>query len=231
MKSFLFTIMLAFMPLVMSAQELLDDVQGSKIAIIKKAWRSHVFHMESGGIAPGIHDFMFAFSKECSAFEPVKAMAYYLKSPKEFKASGDKNFTTESVDYNFSYTIHDNPRYGYMSCNAGSQFDNGLQCCYWKRKNGHRLVAIYLVEEFENPSFNEHLLMFYDYNPVNHTMTPETTLTDMVEKKIGRFDSWAVTLPEIGKDVIVSGYTFTDDDSAVEKKFTMLWDGQIFKFK
>lgn len=231
MKRSLFAILFAVIPMVMSAQELLDDVQGSKIEIIKKAWRDRALNMNPEVITPGIHEFMSAFSKEYGVFEAIKVMAYYLKSPNEFKPFGDKSFTTESVDYNFSYTVHDNPRYGYMSCYSQSQFESGLQCCYWKRKNGHRLVAVYLGEEFENPSFDEHLLMFYDYNPANHTMTPETAFTDMVEKKISQFDSWTVTLPEIGKNIIVIGYTFTDDDCAVEKTFTMQWDGQNFKFK
>jgi len=223
MKKTLLVMLLASMPFMMNAQQ-----SKSPISKIKSTWKTHKFNVEPGDITPGINEFTLAFSKEFEQFEPIKVMGDYILSPRDFKSRGNGNFETKSSqDYEFKYDIHDNPRYGYMSCTANTQFDVSAQSCYWKRKNGNRLVAFYLAEDGEEES--EHLLMFYDYDPLEDIMTPETKLTEMVEKKMKNFDSYSVELPEKGKNIIIKGYK-ENDDNATTKEFTMKWDGQNFKF-
>ena len=225
MKKSLFIMLFVSMPFMMMAQE------GGPISKIRNVWRTHTFNVEPGDITPGINEFTFAFSKEFDNFEPINVMAQYLYSPSDFKKKGNNNYENKrSQDIEFIYTIHDNPRYGYMSCSAQTQYDVAAQSCYWKRKNGNRLVAFYLVEEYEEPAESDRLLMFYDYDPAEDTMTPETALTEMVEKKMKKFDTWSVELPEKGKNIIIKGYKYNDDDSCETKEYTMKWDGQNFKF-
>ena len=88
--------------------------------------------------------------------------------------------------------------------------------------------SYYMNGEYENPSMNERLLAFYDYNPATQKMTPEPELTDMVEEKVKGFASWVMRLPDKGKDIEVYVYQENDDDSEDELEFDMEWNGQSF---
>ena len=94
----------------------------------------------------------------------------------------------------------------------GAEF---LHVCYWKRTNGHRLLAIYFGKPVD-PDI--HFVCFYDYSPQAHTLTPEPHIIDGF--RTTEDTKFYYDLPREGKDLIISefgprGYV----------RHTFKWDG------
>ena len=204
---------------------------------IKKEWRSKVINVFTDEKSPEIHQYVRSFIAPYP-YTPNDLLNNYiidymnnnLLTPESFlkKGSSEGEYQTTHPTQAYSYTIIDHPKSGYMSISADVQYDHHFDYCYWKRNNGHRLFAVYLNGEYENPSMNEQLLAFYDYDPSTKKMTPEPELTDMVEAKVKGFASWFVRLPDKGKDITVFVYQENDDDSLHELEFDMEWNGYSF---
>lgn len=207
----------------------------SPIAEIKKVWRDtsiNSFNDDPSNTTPPIHQYVFSFCSEYYEFEPNQVLTRFIGAPRDFKKSpGEDAYQSDYPGLQFSYYLIDHPKNGFMSCYGAVQFEYRTECCYWKRNNGHHLVAFYMSEEFENPSMNEHLLAFYDYDPATSQLKPEPKLTDMVEERVEGYNIWTVSLPDKGKDVAVSAYRELDDDSEEEQEFLMKWNGQTFKIE
>ena len=212
-----------------------DQSDGSPIAKIRSVWRNNSinsFNDDPGNTTPPIHQYVFSFCSEYYEFEANQVLTRYIGSPRDFKKSpGDGSFQSDYPGLQFTYYIVDHPKNGFMSCSGAVQFDYRTECCYWKRNDGHHLVAFFMSEEFEDPSMNEHLLAFYDYDPATSKLKPEPKWTDMIEDKLEGFNVWTVSLPDKGKDVKVSAFREIDDDSVEELTYIMKWNGQSFKIE
>ena len=189
----------------------------SEIANIKKFWQVKSFEVEPGDITPGIQEFALAFCKQYPKFISNKTLSEYLISPKEYN------------EEKTGYHIDDQTKNGYISSSSMAQYTTASRFCYWKRNDGHRLLAVWLEEEHENES-GQHLIAFYDYDVANDVMKPEPALTELVENAMSDFDDYAVVLPVEGKNIELNGYTYSDD-SAETTTYQMIWDGQTFKIK
>lgn len=192
-----------------------DDEGGSPLSYIQKHWSSLQFPINPRGTTPGIKQFALAFVTYYPAFNPNAALIDYITSP--------KNYNPE----NKGCAIDDQERHGYLRSSAMSQFSMETACCYWKRQNGHQLVAFWMLDEHENAEDDCRVAAFYDYDPKADLMKPEPALTDMVEQIAKDFDSYEVKLPIQGKDIEVICYRHLED-SAEPYPFLMKWNGQTF---
>ena len=214
-------------------------IKPGEINEIKNEWRTRVIKVFTDNKSPEIHQYVQSFIASYP-YTPNDLLNNYiidyknnnLLTPESFlkKGSSEGEYQTDHPSQAYSYKIIDHPKSGYMSISANVQYDHRFEYCYWKRNNGHRLFAAYMNGEYENPSMNERLLAFYDYNPATQKMTPEPELTDMVEEKVKGFSSWVMILPDKGKDIEVYVYQENDDDSEdeIELEFDMEWNGQSF---
>ena len=193
----------------------MDDEAVTPLAAIKKQWRTFSFAVKPGDATPGIKQFTFAFVTYYPAFEPNKALIDYITSP--------KGYDPEKT----GCVITDNERQGHLRSSAMSQYSKETTCCYWKRQNGHRLVAFWMLEEHEDSNTDCRVPAFYDYDPKADLMKPEPALTDMVEQIAKGYDAYNVKLPVEGKDIEVVCYRF-NEDSAKDFSFIMKWNGQSF---
>ena len=200
-----------------SIDEYKDD--GSVINQIRKVWRTKNIDVASGDRPVGIMKLAFVFCEEYKDYKPNAALLEYLTQP--------QNYNEEKTGCH----VNLEERNGYVSCRAMSQFDMNTDCCYWNRKNGHKLFAAWLTEGFENYEDDAQLVLFYDYDPKTDMLTPEPELTDMVEKNAASFASYSVNLPNKGKNIEVSTFTEADEDSYDTSSFLMVWDGQTFTVK
>lgn len=198
----------------------LRNYEGGAIAAIRKNWRYQPVELIHKDMAsPGIEQFAFAFVMESHniEFPPIHAMQHYLVGP-------------EHLDTD-NFSVNCQPRSGYIRCDALTQFNLYAEMCYWKRNNGHCLFGVFLAEEHEIPSKNDQLTLFYDYDPVKKTMTPEPAITDLIEQKTHSFDKYRAHMPEKGKDIRISAYeVIYEEDSAEETEFLLKWDGNAFKW-
>ncbi|MBR5660735.1 MAG: SH3 domain-containing protein [Bacteroidales bacterium] len=83
---------------------------------------------------------------------------------------------------------------GYCGLQFVSDGTARMEMCYWNRKDGRKLVAVNMLNVYEN---EEALLMFYNYNPDTGMMEPDLEIS---------FFDWAVPfmsflLPQTGKDI------------------------------
>ena len=187
------------------------------IDAISKVWRDRPFNVEPGDITPGVHEFAYAICEQYPGFEANKKMMEYLMDNDECKKE------------RWGYHVTDQPRMGYLRCSSMTQYDTSTTCCYWKRQNGHQLVAVYMNDDHENGD-DQQLVAFYDYDPATDVLTPEPKLTEMVENLGKGYDDYEVNLPEKGKDIEVDAFTFSDD-SAQEHQYFLIWNGQTFTVK
>ena len=190
----------------------------SEIPTIRRKWASEPLIDVAVGEPADIERFANAFCKEYTYYKPNKMIFDYLEAPGRY----DEDETGFLIDNQSSR--------GYLSCSMMSEYDWSTVCCYWKRDNGHKLVAFWLVEQHESDDMDEHLLAFYDYDPETDNMMPEEELTDKIEDAMSRFDTYSVKLPAKGKDIELTGYDF-DDDSADNTYYILRWNGYDFRME
>ena len=191
----------------------------SEIIRIKGVWRTQAIEVESGDITPGIKEFALAFCKQYAKYKPNEALQSYLIQPKEYN------------EEKTGCAIIDEERNGFIASHAMSQYNMNTDCCYWKCDNGHRLVAFWLDDEYENEAASAKLALFYDYDPATDKMTPKPELTDMIENAAKSFDSYEVKLPSEGKDIVLTKFTNADEDSYESTEQLLKWNGQGFDLK
>ena len=190
-----------------------DDPTG--IISIRKTWAGQTIKVDAGKSTVGIEQFAKAFCKTYPQCETNKAMLDYLNSPKDYKSD--------------LFEIDSKPRNGYIRCMMEVQTAPLTDVCYWNRKNGHKLFAAYMESTHESMAWDEHQVVFYDYDPATNIMTPEPALTEMIEKRVKKFDSYSVALPDEGKDIEVNAYTFDEEnDSAEGEELKLKWNGMTF---
>lgn len=105
---------------------------------------------------------------------------------------------------NEQIVVHNKPKYGFVSVDWWGQAERRefMRACYWKRSNGHRLLAIYFGGTNQEP--NIHFVCFYDYNPKKHTLTPEPQIIDGFQST--EDTKFYFDLPEEGKELRISEF-------------------------
>lgn len=166
-----------------------------------------------------VERFAYVFADEYSDFKPNKVICEYLDSPEKFKKK-------ESL-----FGVRNMKKNGYLECSAQTEVSWGTTCCYWKRKNGHALVAFWLERGHEGEDeLSETALAFYDFNPETDTMTPEPALCKIVEDIARNYDAYLIKLPEEGKDINLYCLTYNKAKEYYESTpYLLRWNGNDFK--
>ncbi len=199
------------------------DPEGlQEIKAMQSTWKTKKITVDSGDITPDISVFSLAFCDAYPKYKPNAALKEYLIQPKDY----------DEEKMGFEIDVEKNN--GYISCENNAQYSWDTTCCYWKRKDGHNLVAFFLEREFENmenPADGK-LLLFYDYDPATDVMTPEPELSEMVAEAVKSFPDYSVSLPDEGKNIEITTYTDNgEEDSYDSTSQMMVWDGQTFSIK
>ena len=198
-----------------SDEEDVLDEDPTGIVSIRESWASQKINVNSGDQKPGIEQFALAFCKTYPQNDINHVLRDYLISPEDF---GESDYSIEVL-----------PSNGYIECMWLVQTAPLTDVCYWNRKNGHKLVAAYMEEDHESGVYSEHLAVFYDYDPETDIMTPEPSLTNMIEERVKEYDNFSVTLPSEGKDIQVFGFIDNlelDNCDVVEME--LKWNGMTF---
>ena len=166
-----------------------------------------------------IERFAYVFAYEYSDYTPNKVICEYFDSPEKFK-NKESLFTVRSMKKN-----------GFLECMAMTEVVWCTECCYWKRKNGHALVAFWMERGHEGEDEpSETALAFYDYNPETDTMTPEPALYKIVEDVVRDYDTYLVSLPKEGKDIDLLGLTWNKAGEYYDTTpYLLRWNGNDFK--
>lgn len=130
---------------------------------IEKGWRNKTIKVRNGGKNPTVMQMLRAFN----ATWPTQAAAAI------FAEAGDRLFVSNDVEEGGSGQVFVDCEDFYIA-----SFDNGLldgsyrlDARNYPRENGHTLFAVALQP---NNGPKEGFCCFYDYNPSNYTLTPET---------------------------------------------------------
>ena len=168
-----------------------------------------------------IERFASAFCNEYSEYEPNQAICEYLADPKAYEKK-DTYFNIRNMKKN-----------GYIACLAMLQCAWNTECCYWKRKNGHALVAFWLEQGHESETeLEQGLLAFYDFNPDTNTMTPEPALSKMVTDAMAKYDSFSISLPSEGKDIELTGLMVNEEEDYCDTTpYLLRWNGNDFRLE
>lgn len=205
------------------------------IASIKKEWAAKTLQVDGDKAKAGIKQFALAFCKAYPQCETNEAMRQYLSDPVASKKDEySLDIKKPEYDYPFTFDMYCNPRSGFIRSMAEVETDRFTYACYWNRKDGHKLISVYMEECWESASWDQCLVVFYDYDPATGVMTPEPSLTDMIEKRMKEYNCYYLRLPEEGKDIEVIGIKFNEpeEDGPEEdwEDFNMKlkWNGSSF---
>lgn len=193
-----------------------------QIAAIRRVWESKPL---TGVAADGMADierFAYAFCKEYSDYEANKAICDYLESPTKYN------------EENTRFRVESQKKSGYISCMAELQVSWDTEGCYWKRNNGHSLVAFWMEQGHENnPEYADQMLVFYDYDLATDTMTPEPALSKMVNDAMTHYDGgYTVRLPKQGKDIDLTGHKINyEEDNCDNTYYILRWNGNDFNLE
>lgn len=203
-------------------EEDLDDSSALKtgeLAVIRSVWEISPIPKVASGEKVDIERFAFAFANEYTNYEPNKALVDYLRDPAKYD--------------NIDFQIESDKKNGFIKCMGMFQVGWDTSGCYWKRKNGHSLVAFWMEQGHEsNPDLADNLLVFYDYDPSTDVMTPEVTLAKKLSEAMADYDEYSIILPQEGKDIELIGYDIDyDDDSAESTYYIGRWNGNDFNIE
>ena len=198
-----------------------DVEENCGIKAIRGIWAEGMEHgggrlrVELADIKENINRYAVAF---CSTFPETrtnKQLRNYFLFPDEFEKD--------------LYVVDSKPRNGYVRCEMTTELAPYTEVCYWNRKNGHKLVAVYMEDNYENESENDRMVVFYDVDPAADMMTAEPALTRMIEERVKGYDDYSVKLPKEGKDIEVIGYVIDKEaDSADLTSMKLVWNGTTF---
>lgn len=200
-----------------AAETATPAADGHEIPPIRSRWASIALEGIQGGKTAGIDQFALAFCNQYPNYKPNAELAEYIKSPKTY----NHQKTGASFD--------DMKRNGYYACFLADDLPWNTICCYWKRNNGHRLVAFYLIETQDEWEQTDQLLAFYDFDPATGIMTPEPDLTKMIEDTAAPYDVYHITLPSEGKDIgLLCHNIVPKHDRGREVIINFRWNGNGF---
>lgn len=199
-----------------------EDNQASTpgdIGVIRSVWAMNPISDVAVEGKTDIERFASVFCKKYSRYEPNQVLLNYLKNPKEFN--------------NENYRVDNQKNNGYIKCMGMFQVSHDVTCCYWNRKNGHKLVAFWLEQGHESdPSLDDKLLAFYDYDPAADVMTPEPDLNVAIDVEMNQYDAYSVVLPDKGKDIEIVGHMIDyENDSAENTYYIYRWNGNDFSLE
>lgn len=166
-----------------------------------------------------VHDYAQAICAQFSDYLPNAYMVDYLSSP--------GNYTYEEKHY----LVEDDPRHGFIKIDGGGQFDFMTEVCYWKRKNGHALVAVLLQIGHEGEGqYTDAALLFYDFNPKTHMLTPDMLVKRDVDTILARHDGKPnFELPKEDKDISLSYTKWDPEEDFIFEDYTLKWTGNSFR--
>ena len=199
-----------------------DDVRIYSPDQIASAWAAQPIEVAGGGEQPDIVTLLRAFDKAW----PTETVGALLGIAVDRVDPYDHVDKVLHVNRDTGGGMEINYRNGYASVQPGDTDDDRLFATVWKRKNGHRLLGIWLyTPSDDNRSKPDHqALCFYDYDPKTQMMTPEkeNALSHFQPSKDNYLE---VHLPARDRDVILG-----ETNSKYESTWHVFaFDGMNFK--
>ena len=135
----------------------------------------------------------------------------------------EKGLSKKVLDKETNLVVTIDAKNGYAEIMDGGTDGAYMSACYWKRTNGHKLLAVRLGKPTD-PFID--FVCFYDYDPAKKTLTPEPEILKGYRWSDREpYTQLFCKLPRVGKNVVVEDW---GKDGPVEHTFT--WDGRKFVF-
>ena len=224
MKKYLLSLLFVVAPLLSWGQAFDPEIsEHPELAIkdIESRWASKSLTVNKAYTKTRIWGFAKAFCSQYQGYTPNLALLDYLKKPGRYDMD-EKH-----------YYVEDAPRNGYIKCDMMWQFDFKTEICYWRRPNGHSLVGVLMQMGHEGEGAkDDHALLFYDFNPITNTMTPDLQVYQSVKEILARHKgNSSMRLPLEGKDisVVCVEWIGTDEEDFRFEEFQLKWTGNGFK--
>ena len=223
MKKSFFTIALSLLCAIASWAQDTTEKDTEAMEAIAKQWTSQSVRVTITHPKAPIHDYANALCRQFMNYSPCAAMVDYLKKP------GD--YTWEEKHY----IVDDAPRNGYIKCDMGGQCDYLAEVCYWRRPNGHALVAMLMQIGSEGEGVDtKNVLLFYDYNPKTRMLTPDLKIKQFVDnflKKHTNAGTPCFSLPKENKDISIGYVKWDPEEDFLYENYLLQWTGNAFVAK
>lgn len=215
-----------------------EDTFISGVDNIRMTWKEAVIQVSKPGEKVDIKTLTHAFVKMFPFTETNLALKKWLDSP-EYAKQNDFHTHVKWINdpsIMVGCQINCELRSGYIRGILDTQTDRSTTTCYWNRKDGHKLFAAFVEDCSETPNWDNLLLVTFDYDPATGKMTADTGLPTLVERHLKGYDFYSITLPEEGKNILLSAIKLEDPeapngDISEAGDFTIEWDGQTFSWR
>ncbi len=186
-------------------------VQYATFEQINQKWKTQEISLPKNVSSPSVTQLVRAFN-EVWRTEPGDMVVLKTDNPKKFKKL---NSGIDAVSY-----VNQNASGNFLE-SIGVGEAPWMEARTWIRSNGHRFFAVNLGM----PDSQETVMAFYDFNPDNSTLVPDTGIADglVPETEVGRM---SMKLPEEGDEVIVNEH-IPGWNSVLGTVYT--WDGMHLK--
>lgn len=142
-------------------------------------------------------------------------------------------FLAKGYETNPGATVVWDKPHGYISSHLGTGYNDGMQMCYWKGKEGRDVVAVVLY--FDGLSlydvYEDMLFVLYEYDTEKRQLIPvsaaghATWAADEAHRLPEEISNYSrIVLPREGKDIV---YYKNSIDG--EQAYTLHWTGTWFK--
>ena len=184
---------------------------------VSQQWRTKAVKVAGGGAAPDVVTLLKAFDKALPTWVVGEVLKQEAHPDKGTRFEGTTSIFEDNDD---DFRIFIDRKNGYVDFSSMTDVDQ-MECCVWRKKNGHRIFAISLYEQHDPV---QHLLCWYDYDPQTQTMKAAKSPLDSYKKPFEHMDiSW--TLPMKGTDFVIREYYHLSDANF---KQVYRWDGSEF---
>lgn len=210
-------------------------VKERSIESIRRVWADKKIKVDADPAALGISQLALAFCQTYPQCDTNEALRRYLVAPHtDGKDLDSLSFKSPTYKHTFTYWIEPALKNGYIRSMGETEVGRTTYVCFWNRKNGHKLFAVFMEECWETSTWEDCLVVFYDYDPATRVMSPEPALTDLIEKRMRDYDAYSVVLPKEGKDIMVMGFIFGDEeeeeDNSEYVELNLKWNGMTFNW-
>lgn len=213
-------------------------VKERSIESIRRVWADKKIKVDADPATLGISQLALAFCQTYPQCDTNEALRRYLVAPHtDGKDLDSLSFKSPTYKHTFTYWIEPALKNGYIRSMGEVQVGRTTFVCFWNRKNGHKLFAAFMEECWEASTWEECLVVFYDYDPATGVMSPEPALTNLIEKRMRDYDAYSVVLPKEGKDIMVIGYIYGDEeeeegeDNFEDVELNLKWNGMTFNWE
>ena len=184
-----------------------EEVDDDEIRFTDWDWDEKPVTLPLGIKKPNISDFLIALSE-------ISRSTFMMQAGAAVSNPAINELDILEIDIPNGYILAGNSAENHLHGDY-----RAMECCYWRMNNGHSLLAINHLMEYDALS-----LFFYEYDPETHVLTPRPQMSPYEGLPVNY--SCRHVLPRVGKSI-----QMVESGNLYHLMATQTWNGERFELK